>query len=89
MRLIERTGPGQLGLNYMWLPTWIGMNTQLLRELEEAISASIVGRVLDDGTLDLAHELVMDTLERKFPANVGLREYLDGIKFVVEHGRAG
>jgi len=86
MRFIERTGPGQLGLNYMWLPTWIGMNTQLLKELETAISSHIVGKPLDEDTLDAAHYLILDELERRFPNNAGLREYLDGIKFVMEDG---
>ena len=87
MRFIARTGPGQLGLNYMWLPTWIGMNAQLLKELEAAISESIVGKPIYNETLDIAHDLILEELERRFPNNPGLHAYLDGIKFVVEDGQ--
>ena len=86
MRFVERTAPGTLGLVWIWLPTWIGMNSQLLRELEESIAESIVGKAIDEDTLDLAQSLILDELERRFPQNHGLHAYLDGIKFVVEDG---
>jgi hypothetical protein len=86
MRLVDRTGPGVLGLNYMWLPTWVGMNAQLIKEIEEAISAGIVGQPLDEGTLDAAHHAVLDFLKAKFPHINGLFDYLDGVKFVSTNG---
>jgi hypothetical protein len=86
MRLVDRTGPGVLGLNYMWLPTFVGMNTQLIKEIEDAISEGIIGKPLDEGTLDAAHLAVIDFLEKKFPHLKGLFDYLDGVKFVSSNG---
>lgn len=82
MRLVDRTGPGTISLNYMWLPTWIGMNTQLIKEVEEAVAGEIVGRELNDETLDLASAQVMHFLAGRFPNLQGLEDYLDGMKFV-------
>lgn len=85
MRFVERTGPGQLGLNYMWLPTFIGMNAALVAEVEAKISPILLGRELTEETLDVAHQLVLDTLVQRFPAQSGLFDYLDGIKYVDAH----
>jgi len=86
MRLVDRTGPGTLGLNFMWLPTWVGMNTQLIKEIESAISVEIVGKPLDEGTLDAAHYAVLEFLGNKFPHIKGMFDYLDGVKFVTTDG---
>lgn len=82
MRLIDRTAPGQLAINYMWLPTFIGMNSQLLSELESNLTAHVVGKPLTEELLDSAHSELLDLLVKKFPNQTGLFEYLDGIKFV-------
>ena len=60
---------------------------ELLKELEAAISESIVGKPIYNETLDIAHDLILEELERRFPNNPGLHAYLDGIKFVVEDGQ--
>lgn len=86
MRLVDRTGPGTLGLNFMWLPTFVGMNTQLIKEIESAISDGIVGKPLDEGTLDAAHHAVIEFLSSKFPHIKGMFDYLDGVKFVTTDG---
>jgi hypothetical protein len=83
MKMVVAAGAGELELNVMWLPTWLGMNTALHQELEADLTPQIVGRVLDEATLELAHEAVLDFFERKFPNIEGLRDYLDAIKFVV------
>lgn len=83
MRFIERTGPGKLELNYMWLPSWVGMNEALIREIEELLSATIVGQDITEETLELAHQAVLEIIVNKFPAITGLFAYLDGIKFVM------
>jgi len=83
MRAIVITGPGQAELNWSWLPTWIGINGALKKEIEKDLSNQIVGKPLDDRSLDEASELVIDFLCKKFPLE-GLRDYLDGLKFVVE-----
>jgi hypothetical protein len=86
MRLVDRSGPGTLALNYMWLPTFIGMNGHLIREIEEYISPAIVGRDLDESTLDLADSKVLEFLEQRFPNVPGLFDYLDGLKYVTANG---
>lgn len=82
MRLIVQTGPGIVELNYMWLPTWIGMNTAVKQEIEEAISPLLVGKDMSDENLELAHEAVIDFLDKKYGGLAGLRDYLDALKFV-------
>ena len=82
MRLVDRSGPGAVGLNWMWLPTWIGMNALLVREIENAVADSVVGKDLTEETLQYAHEQVMNFLLSKFPEIEGLFEYLDGLKYV-------
>ena len=86
MRFVDRTAPGKLELNYMWLPTWIGMNESLIRELEAELSKTIVGQALTDDLLDVAHQQLLGILVEKFPLQRGLFEYLDGIKFVGNDG---
>lgn len=86
MRFVERTGPGKLELSYIWLPTWVGMNEALIRELEGELSKTIVGQALTDDLLDVAHQQLLTILAEKFPLQRGLFEYLDGIKFVGNDG---
>lgn len=83
MRLVDRTGPGTLGLNYMWLPTWIGMNSQLVREIEDHISPALVGAEINEATLDKADAAVLDFLKKRFVQLPGLFDYLDGLKYVI------
>jgi hypothetical protein len=82
VRVVHRTEPGVIELNWMWLPTWIGMNQQLTRELNEELSRHIVGRPLTDETLDDISEIIVNYLEDRYPHLEGLRDYLDGLKFV-------
>lgn len=82
MRVVHRTEPGVVELNFMWLPVWIGMNQQLTRELGEELKKHFVGKELTDRTLDELSELIIDYLEERYPHLEGLRDYLDGLKFV-------
>jgi hypothetical protein len=81
MRAVVVTEPGKLELNYMWLPTFIGMSNRMKMELEQKLAPELVGKELTEGMLDLAHERVVDFILEKFPLP-GLRDYLDAIKFV-------
>lgn len=72
----------------MWLPTFIGMNQQLVKEIEDAIAPAIVGKELNEETLDDASHAVLDFLVKKFPTLPGLYNYLDGLKFVTNNGGA-
>ena len=86
MKLIVRSGKGRVELNYMWLPTFIGMNGVLIKEIEEKFSSQLVGKVLTPELLDAVSEQVKTYLTEKFPI-LGLWDYLDGLKFVDEEGR--
>ena len=85
MRTIIKTGPGEVQLNWMWLPTFIGSSTVIKTEIEKLIGPRLVGQPLDDATLDMANEEIIDFLQKKFSYIVGLREYLDALKFVGEN----
>jgi len=82
LRIVERTGPGKVELAWTWLPTWIGMNKHLIEEIEEAVKPALMGKALDDETLEEAHYMVLDFLKKKFPQIGGLWDYLDSIKMV-------
>ena len=86
MKIVQRTGPGEVGLNYMWLPTWIGMNGALIKEIEQYIAPLLVGKPLTDEVLDEAGEAVVRFLSNKFPNLKGIFEYLDGLKYVETDG---
>jgi hypothetical protein len=86
VKLIVRAGKGRVELNYMWLPTFIGMNGVLIKEIEEKFSSQLVGKVLTSELLDGVSEQVKEYLAEKFPI-IGLWDYLDGLKFVDEEGR--
>lgn len=82
MHTIVATGPGQVELNYMWLPTCIGMNSVLKTEMEKELANQIVGLNLDEEGLDKADQIVVAFLEKKFPNVKGLALYIDALKFI-------
>ena len=81
MRAVVITGPGKLELNYMWLPTFIGMDNRMKQLLEKQLSPELVGKPLTDETLDFAHQRVVEFILEKYNLE-GLRDYLDALKFV-------
>ena len=82
MRAIVDVGKGVVELNYMWLPTFIGMNAVLKERMEKDLQAELRGVELDDKGLDRAHDLVVDYVVKQFPNIKGLDLYLDGLKFL-------
>lgn len=82
MRLVLKTGPGEVQLNWSFLPTFIGANTALKTEVEKVLGPRLVGEPLDEATLDMAHDAVLEMLVEKFKELEGLREYLDALKYV-------
>ncbi len=82
MRTVTSPEPGVIEVNWMWLPTFIGLNKTLLEQLEGEVGKHMIGKDLTEEALDEANELVVDFLVRMNPAIEGLREYLDGLKFV-------
>lgn len=82
MLLVVTAEPGVVELNFTWMPLWIGMNSALKKEIEEAIAPVLIGKPLTEETLQNAHDLIINFLVNKFPAIEGLRDYLDAVKFV-------
>lgn len=82
MRLVVSPSYGQLSLNCNWLPMWIGMNVQLKKELDKEIRAKAVGRPMTEETLDEINEVALSAICARFPMLEGLRDYLDGLKYV-------
>jgi hypothetical protein len=82
MRVVVTTGKGIVELSYLWLPTFIGMNTPLKKEMEKELAKKVVGRPLDERVLDEIHDLVIDWLCERFPNIEGFRDYLDSLKYV-------
>lgn len=80
MRFIQVEEGGVATLNYMWLPTWLGMNAAFKRELERDFSPKVVGCSTEK--LDELNDLLIDYIVEKYPSVTGLRDYLDGLKFV-------
>ena len=87
MRAVVQTATGVIELNFMWLPTWLGMNAGIKKELEEKLKPLIEGWEITNVNLDRMHNLVVDTLVEMNPAVDGLREYLDGLKYVKIDGQ--
>lgn len=81
MLLVEEIEPGVHELLYMWLPTWIGMNNELKKEVELYMNSSFIGREAD---LQELHYSVIEFFCSKFPEVRGLREYLSAVEHV--HG---
>lgn len=73
-------------LNHQWLPTWLGINAHLRRELEDHLREKLVGMVVDEALYERADELVLAWLSARFPDLDGLGDYLEGLKFVRPKG---
>lgn len=68
-------------LNFMWLPTFIGQNFNIMRELEKAWASEFAGRVVSSKLLDEIHHWTLDWLCSRFPVE-GLSTYLKAIEHV-------
>lgn len=82
MRTIVATTDGVIELNYLWLPTVIGMNSALKRDMEAALKSALVGTALDEAGLDKIDAMAREYLIHKFPSIVGLDKYLDALKYL-------
>lgn len=81
MHLTVEEEPGTLGLNFMWLPTWIGMNHALKKKIEEKISEDFVGKDLNEETLAAMDEAIIQLLASEFP-EIEFADYVRGIQHV-------
>lgn len=82
MRAVVHVGQGVVELNYMWLPTAIGMNALLKQDIEKHLADKLHGLPLDEYGLDKAHDIVVEYLEQKFPEVGGLARFLDAMKYL-------
>jgi hypothetical protein len=82
MHAVVHTARGVIELNWMWLPTWIGMNANIKKDVEKKLGDLIVGMEITHANLDTMHEMVVDEIVALNPSVEGLREYLDGLKYV-------
>lgn len=82
MRLVHLTAPGQLELNFMWMPTWLGINKAAKEAIEAELKSKVAGLPATDENLDAINDMVLEVLALKYDRVEGLRDYLDGLKFV-------
>jgi hypothetical protein len=71
--------PNVVDLNFMWLPTFIGQNVVMLKELKKEIELEFKGQLLTEETLWAMHHAVIRWLEAKFPFE-GISKYLHAIE---------
>lgn len=83
MRAIILTDPGVLELNWTWLPTWVGMNQALMQKIEREVTPLVQGKSLTSKELDDVSDQVINLIARECPLG-GVRDYLDGLKFITE-----
>lgn len=77
---------GVLELNWMWLPTFIGQNYLIMKELQEEWKKTFGGGILSTPmVLDQIHRWTLNWICEKFPIE-GLRDYLVGIEKVPQEG---
>jgi hypothetical protein len=84
MRVVQFAKDGAAELNWMWLPTFIGQNHLVLRELGNVWDDKFAGKLEHtEQSLDMLHEFTLDWFQEKFKIE-GLRAYLAGISNVTE-----
>lgn len=79
MRAVVATEPGVVELNWLWLPTMIGMNAELKVRLEKKLAPQIQGLPITEESLDHIHNVVIDALCEEFHYVKGLKEYLQAL----------
>jgi hypothetical protein len=80
MRLVyvDKLTPGVVELHWMWLPTFIGTNQYLLRELQNEAFKRFGGQPLTDEKLDEIDRWFIDQLCLKHPVR-GIRKFFEAI----------
>jgi len=71
---------GTAEVRWMWLPTFIGQNLELMRRLDAEL-VKYVGHKADKKLLSTIHADIVEFLCREYPIP-GLRKYLNAIEFV-------
>jgi len=81
VRTVVLVEQGVLELNWTWLPTFIGMDAIARKDMRD-VAKQFEGKEISEQVLDEAHSIVCDFLVARYPAIGGLRQYLDGLKFI-------
>ena len=89
MLAVIRSGPGEVSLNFMWLPTFIAYDAALKKHIEEKLAPELVGKDLTEDVLQHAHDAALDIICAWHHAIPGLRDYLDAMKFVQDKPSSG
>lgn len=80
---MAKDNSGALELNWMWLPTFIGQNYAVMRELEKVWRERFTGVSFtpetEETTLRRIHDFTIQWLTERFKIN-GLKEYLSAIE---------
>lgn len=71
-----------LELNYMWLPTFVGMNTELKKEIEGHIKPMVEGKEVCDELLDQLDAEIISFIRGKYPDVQRLDSYLEALRGV-------
>lgn len=66
----------------MWLPTWLGINRVAITAVEKELAPKVVGKAATEEELDAINDEVIELLAARHPEITGLRDFLDGLKFV-------
>jgi len=78
MRVAHIAKDGALELNWMWLPTFIGQNFGLMRELQGVWAARFKGQTPTEEILEEVHRFTINWLQEKLKIP-GLNDYLSAI----------
>lgn len=88
MRVVQVAPDGAVELSWMWLPTFIGQNYPVTKELGDAWKGAYPeGLPNTSEGLDELHSFTIEWLAKKF-AIEGLSEYLDAISNIKEQNDA-
>ncbi len=82
MLFVIRTSPGVVELNFMWLPTFLGMDPILRRDIEKELAPMLEKKEMTDEVLQAASDRAIEFICDRYHALPGLRDYLDALKFV-------
>jgi len=84
MRLVNIAKDGAVELNWMWLPTFIGQNYLVMKELEKAWREKFLKAPRTDEQMEVIHQFTIKWLQDKFKIP-GLDVYLKAIENVMEN----
>jgi hypothetical protein len=86
MRVIHfDAAAGRVTLNFMFLPTFIGQNPIIQKELQKELAKMFAGKTVTPGLLDEVHTWIIQWLQNKFQI-AGLEKYLQAIEEVQDAG---